>query len=116
MSPRLMALDLIATSIGFSGRPRSKTASGSDPFREPCARRLIEARVDRQHLGGQIDASLQALVRDAFDPAVADGEGCGDTRLRAGAGDRRIGVDDAAVAGRTIERALKRIEKDMRGF
>ena len=59
-----MALDLIASSIGCSGRlaveQRERDGAGRG---DPDARRLIEPQVDRQHAVGVVDTARQLLVR-----------------------------------------------------
>ena len=74
MRPRLIVLDLMARSIGCSGRSRSTGRAAPCRRRDPDARRLIEPRVDVEHLRGVGEPRLQLLVADALDASVGDGQ------------------------------------------
>ena len=80
---------------------------------DPDAGRLVEPRVDVEHLRAVGEARLQLLVADALDAAVDDGQGAGRLQAIARAANDRVEIDDAAVAGRPFEGRLQRVQEQM---
>src|SRR5262249_45697675 len=81
---------------------------------DPHTRGLIEARVHAENPVEIVDAGHQLVEGDALDATAGDGDVSGHDWQIAGAGDRGIRVDYAAVSRRPTERTLERLEKHMR--
>src|SRR5207247_1131040 len=67
-----------------------------------------------EHAAGEVDASGEGVVRETADATVADLDLAGDDWRVARAADRRVEIDNAAVPRRLLERALQRLEEDVR--